>query len=179
MALMSMRAYANQRGVSPEAVSKAVRTGRISTVTDAKGKRWIDSDVADREWAANTNVAHKTTPTRAEAAGETTPAQQSEGSERELGSGAATYQKSKAMREAYMARLAGLEYQERLGKLISADKVKISAFNTARVVRDSILNIPDRIAAELASETDPHKVHTKLTEALIEALEELSRVKPV
>ena len=179
MAIMSMRAYAKHRGVSPEAVSKAVRTGRITTVTDEKGRRAIDPEVADREWQANTNVAHKTTPTRAEAAGETAPAQQNEGGERELGAGAVTYQKSKAMREAYMARLAGLEYQERLGKLISADKVKISAYNTARVVRDSILNIPDRIAAELASETDPHKVHTKLTEALIEALEELSRDKPI
>ncbi len=182
MPLMSMRSYAKYRGVSPQAVSKAVAAGRITTEVDANGERKINSEVADQQWASNSNQSRKTTPTRAEMAGVTPPAQeQASIPEGETAAAAvgATYQKSKTMREGYMARLAQLEYEERKGKLVSADKVKVSAFNTARIVRDSILNIPDRIAAELASETDPHKLHTKLTEALVEALEELSRVNSI
>lgn len=37
------------------------------------------------------------------------------------------YQTSRAIREAYAARLAKLEFEERTGKLISSDEVKVAA----------------------------------------------------
>ena len=48
---MSRRQYAAHRGVSHTAVSKAVRTGRISVLEDGT----IDPEQADREWAAQTD----------------------------------------------------------------------------------------------------------------------------
>jgi hypothetical protein len=43
----------------------------------------------------------------------------------------------------------------------------------ARIVRDSMLNIPDRVAAELAAETDPFKVQQRLSAEIRLALIEL------
>ena len=42
------------------------------------------------------------------------------------------------------------------------------------MVRDGILNIPDRIAGDLAAETDQFAIHQKLTAELRKALEGLS-----
>lgn len=51
MTLLSRRGYARHSGRSWGAVWKAIRDGRITVRDDGL----IDSDVADREWAANTN----------------------------------------------------------------------------------------------------------------------------
>ena len=67
-----------------------------------------------------------------------------------------------------------LEYEEKSGDLLKKDAVKKSAFETGRKVRDAILNIPDRVGAELASITDVFIVKEKLSKELIQALEELS-----
>jgi len=41
-------------------------------------------------------------------------------------------------------------------------------------VRDSLLNIPDRLAATLAAETDADNVHQTLTVEIRKALDELA-----
>ena len=43
-----------------------------------------------------------------------------------------------------------------------------------RTLRDKILNIPDRVAAILAAERDPARVHAALTAELKRVLHELS-----
>lgn len=168
MALLSFRAYAKHRGVSHEAVRKAVHAGRISTVQVEGGRKLIDPSKADQEWAENSSFDHKRQPYRAEKtaaqAGEPPPASP----------GAPSYLQSRAIREAYAARLAKLEFEEKSAKLISVDRVKVEAFKIARTVRDAVLNIPDRIANELASYGgDPVKIHERMTQELILALEEL------
>src|SRR5689334_21046405 len=59
---MSLRAYALRRGVSPEAVSRAIRSGRLrdSVVTVGRSPKIADPELADREWAANTDPARGT-----------------------------------------------------------------------------------------------------------------------
>jgi len=57
---------------------------------------------------------------------------------------------------------------------VDADDVKVAAFNRARVVRDALLNIPERLAAVLAAETDEQRVHGMLTAEIRAACEELS-----
>ena len=47
------------------------------------------------------------------------------------------------------------------------------AFKMARLTRDAMLAIPDRLAAEIAAETDTFKVHTRITEEIRKALESL------
>lgn len=47
---LSIRAYAQHRGVSHTAVAKAIKAGRISVEPDGK----IDPAKADAQWARNT-----------------------------------------------------------------------------------------------------------------------------
>lgn len=63
-----------------------------------------------------------------------------------------------------------MENDLRAGQLIEAKAAERAAFTSARVVRDNILNIPARIAAELASLTDPGQVMTLLDKELRQAL---------
>ena len=139
MAAMSLRAYARHRGVSLPAVQKAIASGRITTLPDGQ----IDPVVADQDWKENTrySAAHDDD-------GETF--------------GASQYTKARAVREHYQARLAKIDYEERVGSLVSKDEVQVAAFNLGRQARDAMLNIPDRIAAPLAAETDPAKCHEML-----------------
>lgn len=67
-----------------------------------------------------------------------------------------------------------MKNDERAGKLVDKDDNERQSFEAARLTRDTILNIPDRISAELASMTDVHLVHSKLTGELIQALESIA-----
>ena len=71
---------------------------------------------------------------------------------------------SKAVREAYMARLAKLEYEEKSGKLVNAEEVRSRAFRNARRARDALLTMPDRLAPILASTFDVQEAHRLLLE---------------
>jgi hypothetical protein len=81
---------------------------------------------------------------------------------------------SKAVREAYLAQMAKLEYEKAIGKVVDADAVKVEAFKTARQVRDGLMNIPDRVAAELAHETNPAQIHARLQREIRDVLQSLS-----
>lgn len=89
------------------------------------------------------------------------------------------YQTSRAIREAYAARLAKLEFEERTGKLLNADEVQVKHFTLARRLRDRIQQIPRRVAprivAAVVAQPDQRMVEDLLMEAIREALEELSR----
>lgn len=60
------------------------------------------------------------------------------------------------------------------GELVDATTVEHEAFNQARLLRDAFLNIPDRIAATLAAETDPIAVHTLLLKEIRSVCNELA-----
>lgn len=53
---MGIREYARHRECAPSAVVKAIKEERISSNLDDKGRRWIDPEVADIQWAKNTRA---------------------------------------------------------------------------------------------------------------------------
>ena len=75
-----------------------------------------------------------------------------------------------AAREYYQARLAKLEYEERKGMLLRKDEVEMDTFTMCRVFRDRMLNIPDRISAMLAAETNAARCYEILDAETREAL---------
>ena len=155
MAIMGVREYARHRSTGHSTVQKAIDSGRISTLPNGK----IDSDVADREWRENTEVRPK---------GSTRKRQPPDGGQDAVI--AAGYTKSRAVREFFLARLAEIEYKEKNGSLISKDEVKIATFNEHRAMRDAMLNLPDRLAAMLAAETDEAKVYKILLDEIRKGL---------
>ncbi len=168
MPLVSIREYARMRGISHEGVRKAINEKRLinSVIQQEQGKRklaLIDSDIADQEWPKGTRESFAQEAPNAR--------QERINDDNKVGQ---TYTQSRAVREAYAARLAKLEFEAKSGKLIEAESVREEAFKVARVVRDTMLNIPDRIASELVGEVDSFKIHKKLTEEIRKALENLS-----
>jgi len=161
MPLLSLRAYAKHRGVSHAAVQKAIRSGRIATNADGL----IDSERADAEWNAKTRPGQRRTKTAS-----ATPSEQAE----VPAAAGLDYFRARAIRENYLARLAKIEFEEKTAKLISRDEVQVAAFTKARTVRDNLLNIPDRLAATLAAESDADKAHQILTGEIRKALDELA-----
>lgn len=161
---LSLARYAKHRGVVTAAVHKAIVEGRLSKSVKRKGQGYqIDVELADQEWAANTDTgsgypAHaKNAPSAAQPSDDE----------------AITYAEARAQHERFKARLAQLELEEREGKLVEAEVVKQQAFRVARMVRDSLLNLPDRVAGELAAETNQFKVHQRLTLEIRRALEDM------
>jgi len=167
MPVVSLRAYAKHRGVTLKAVQKAIQSGRIRTTSDGK----IDVDQADADWVRNTGPRQATiatsspAPRRAQTPAETPRPEPA-------AAGPLDYARARAVRENYLARLAKIEFEERSGKLVNRDEVQVAAFNKFRTFRDGMLNIPDRVAAVLAAESDPARVHeilaTEIRKALLE-----------
>ena len=160
------------KGCSPAAVSYAVKQGRISAaVVEKDGKRWLNRDLALELWNKNTRATHnskvsrpdpvenKPKPTDLRDQIDALPEDQIPG-----------LNDSKARREHYLAEKARLEVKTMRSELVPAADVKAAAFKKGRTVRDSIMAIPDRLAAQLAGTTDPRQVHTLLSEELRVAL---------
>jgi len=158
---LSQRAYARHRGISETAVRKALKEGRITKNKNGK----IDPNLADKQWDKNTNPAQIKEATKA-------VEEVSNYNSNLIGP---SYQQSRAIKEAYNAKLTRLQFEKESKKLISVDEVKISAFNAARMTRDRILNIPDRVIPLLVGKTDIHEMKEILKAELIKALEELSK----
>ena len=176
-----MRAYALRRGVSAEAVSKAVAAGRLdkSVARDKNGAPKIaDPELADREWAANTRLAipppgpprparnsvtaHRIPPT---------PEPRPDGLP-DLNTSRALRAAAGARREAAQADLAELELAAKRGRLIDADQARADVIAAYSVVKTRLLAVPSRVAQRL-----PHvarAVVPVVDELIREALEELS-----
>ena len=166
--LLSAKAYAKHRGVSLPAVMKAISEERLKESVRRRGPGYqINVELADREWAENTD-SMTGAPAHMSRQGEA-PLPTDDGQP-------ISYAEARAQHERFKARLAQLELEQREGKLVEAEAVKREGFRVARLVRDSLLNLPDRVAGELAAETNQFKVHLRLTQEIRRALEDLKLV---
>jgi len=77
---------------------------------------------------------------------------------------ALSYADARAKRERYLAALAKLEYDEKSGKLASAEVIRGVIFNTARSARDMFMAVPDRVAPLIVGLTEQHEIHRILTD---------------
>ena len=85
--------------------------------------------------------------------------------------------KTRIKNEMERGKLLEAKAKAEIGELVAVDEVKNEAFNVARVVRNNLLNIPNRVSALLASLSDTEKIHKTLTEEITNSLEELSNAK--
>jgi hypothetical protein len=161
---LSIRGYARHRGITDGAVRKAIKAGRITKNKNDK----IDSELADKQWSKNTDPAQIKEIKKEE------EVRQENGNYNSSPLGP-SYQQSRAIKEAYNAKLTRLQFERESKKSISVDEVKISAFNAARMTRDRILNIPDRVIPQLVGKTDIFEMKEILKAELTKALEELSK----
>src|SRR5262245_29839774 len=150
---MSLARFAKRLGVTPWAVGKAVASGRLSQSVgrDGRGRPFIaDVGIAEREWRENRS---RPTPGR--------------GDSKVVTLTAATLE---VMQE--RKRKLQLENAEREGQLIDRNTVVKEAFESERIIRETILNLPARIAGEIAAETEPARVFALLDKAFRNVLDE-------
>jgi hypothetical protein len=192
--MISLREYARRVGVSHTAVQKAINTGRLSACLgkDKQGNVKIaDPELADREWAANTDQSSPTNRITGEpkrrketATAPYEPRQAAvpppKGTEDHGGAmpdKGPSYAKSRAIREAYMARLAKLEFDQKAGKVINADEARVAVFNIGRRARDMLLAVPDRVAPLVVGQDDAHEIHRLLMDEMRRVCVELGKMK--
>ena len=106
----------------------------------------IDSEIADAEWARNTQTQAPPVDRRGQQEDDTDVF------------GASQYTRRGPCGST--TRRASPRSITRSGsaKLVSGDEVKVAAFNMFRQFRDAMLNLPDRLAAMLAAETEAGEV---------------------
>lgn len=175
---MSLRTYARHRGVSVEAVSKAITAGRLrESVVKVDGQPKIASiEIADTEWIANTRprVDHPPVPPR--------PMPSTSRDASEFGGDAddpPDYNRSRAVREAHAARreaaladMAEIEVAEKREELVPVAEARAYITDKFTVVKTRILGVPSGVAQRLpnlAAEVVP-----VMDSLLREVLEELA-----
>lgn len=200
--MISVREYARRKGISHTAVNRAINDRRLvnSIAKDSKG-RWkiADENLADQEWAANTSQAsprnrisgetkrNKATastpyeprePNGAPPALGIPPAAADLPDEKVSARGGPSYAVSQAVRVAYQARMAKLEYEKEIGKLIPADAVRVAMFNVARKCRDMLMGMPDRVAPLVLGSPSLFEIQRVLTDEVRRVCAEISNLKP-
>jgi hypothetical protein len=176
----SLRAYAKRRGVSAEAVSKAIMSGRLrESVVMVGGQPKIrDVDLADREWGANTRPRVDLPPPREPGAPiETGAADGGElGPVPDYNEWRARREQQAARREAALADLAEIERDEKLETLVDAEEAKRDVIELFTIVKTKVLGVPSRVGQRL-----PHlaaEIVPVIDALLRETLEELATEPP-
>lgn len=165
--LISKSAFAAMMNVSPAAVTKAIKEGRMTVVVEGD-KEKIDPAVAQIQWAQNTRA--RSPSNNAAPAADAAPAGGSTKGNNEAG-----YWDSRTSREEAEAGIAQLKLAELRKTLIPVDAVR-AAFGTAFAsAREALMQIPSRIAASLAAEADAQKIQIELGDAIHAALMSLSK----
>lgn len=87
------------------------------------------------------------------------------------------YAKARAETQTYEGLLKRLRYEERAGNLVPAAAVEQARFTEFRSLREACFNIPNRIAALLAGETDVARCQVLLEGELVKVFEAFSEGK--
>lgn len=154
--------------MSRQAIGKHVSAGTIPI--DAAGK--IDVDLARKALADRVRPSSKTamaleTSVTIEPEPKTALAEK-------VDAEVTSYHVAKTLREVAEARMAQLKLAEQRGSLISVDAIRSALSGVISSTRDSLLQLPARLAPVLAAETDAAKVHDLIQAELHQALAQLT-----
>lgn len=181
---VSVAEYARHRGVTPEAVRKAIKGGRIAKAAERKGRSWaIDVAEADRRWETRPRPTKAPKTQAATAVAERAQARvevlaQVEGSELRrqlegrLEQAQGDYAEVRAIREEIEARLKAVELEKVEGRLVEVGPAWQRFATEARQLRDRLMALPERIGPALAAESGPQRCAVLLEQALVAVMEE-------
>lgn len=170
--LLSQHDFAKRRSVSRQYINKLVQEGVLPL---KNGK--IDPVQADAILEARREPARQTHQQQqaqnAMLDGMTPlPMQQRSVSDAELPK---LLLKTRIKSESERAKLLEIKAKVEAGKYVEIDEVRAAAFKQARIVRDHLSILADRIAPILANISDAREIHRIIEEEHNKALEELSK----
>lgn len=150
--LLTVSAYARHRGCDEKAVRKAIDENRISAQPGKNGRRMIDPEVADIQWARNTRA--RIGSTASDASGDllsapgAAPAPAAD--PQAPGATPAGYTAARARTELANAGMAELQLAKLRGEVRDVNDIKRGGFDIARDLRDALDSSVNTLAAELA-----------------------------
>lgn len=167
---MNLREYAIDRAVEYTQLSKWAGQGRFTTDALKKEKRtWAVADPLELD----RQVAAAKSPDRGGRGG--APAiDQALAQQQNQAAAIPSFAQSRAIREAYAARLTRLEYDQRSARLVDKNELKMRLVKWHMGVRDALRTIPDRVAPIVAAEIDQAKIHAMLLKEIGQALDGLN-----
>jgi hypothetical protein len=157
MSLISQAEWARRQGFSKQYVNKLLKSGKIKLVNGM-----IDEGVAN---SILTRTRDPNLPLQRKGGG----IYEQRDDMHDL------LVKTKLKNEIERGKLLEAKVKSETGELISAEKVRQAMFAKGRIIRDGMMNIPDRISSLLANENDAAKIHEILSKEIREVLTELSR----
>lgn len=170
---LTQAALARELAVSRQAINDLVKRGVLSVDRDGK----IDLELARVAIANRVRPSGKTAaalPTGATAAPQPAARAAAEGTAAPDDMAVTSYHVAKTLRETAEARLAQLKLSEQRGEVIRVEAVRSALGSLLAATRDSLLQIPARLAPVLAAEADAAKVHDLMQAELHQALAQLT-----
>ena len=144
--IKSNRGLADILGVNESSIRRAEEKGRIAIKRDDEGN--IDVEDAKKQWQMAQNAGK--------------------------GDVALTYQRSCASKEFYEFQIKKLEYEEMKGKLVDLATMEKEAYTAARVARDKLLSMPDRLGPHMLGKSDLQEVKDIIRKEVTAALDNLT-----
>lgn len=165
---VSKAGFAKSMGVTPETIYRACKDERIKKSLRQIGKQeMIDLEAARIEYQKNTDALQSSRRKK-------TIINPDDPDIETIGE-IHKFNDERAKKEHFEARLSEIKLKEKLGELVSAEEVVSDAHEISQKIRNSILNIPKRVAPELAAINDAFEIEKYLDKEFRNVLEELSR----
>lgn len=186
---MTQAQYARHRkaaglpGGTAKSVTIAVQEGRISLINGL-----IDPAVADIQWANNTRAraslhaapapaapapVQASAPPDAEASAGDPPA---EAPSKPADPAGADYFQARSQKAQLELEEKAIDLGERRRELYRVDAIKAILAGGYVSMREGLMQLPSRMAAKLAAETDPAKVQSILEDAIYTALNHVAQL---
>ena len=165
--LITFADLAQLKNVSRSAVSQRKRTGVLDgAIVKHNGKTLLNKDLAMDLWDKNTAPVLNQLPVQ-------TKKELKKQIDALPDDAIPDFNTSRARKEHWQASLAQLQVQQQKKDLIPVTQIKKSSFEMGRAIRESLANLADRLASQVAGETDPQVIHKLLTQEHRAALEQL------
>ena len=174
--LITPAEYSRRRGVSKEAVSKAIEKKRITTVAGENGKKLIDPEVADIQWARNTDALQSQRANAPKGERGQQPAGDGSGGGGGEGGDGSAYWAARTLREQSEAAIADMKRRQMEGDLVERKRVEEAAMRIGRMLRDAVLGVPTKLAPEVSHLTDSWEIEQRLSAALRQVLDDVAKM---
>ena len=136
--VISLSAYARHRGTSRQYISRLAKEGVLVMRDGFVEVEASDAVLDDRPTALEVPSPAERSPSGAAAA-----------SSRQQ---PITFAQAKLAETVERVKLLRMERERRAGKLLNRDDVQAEQFNAARIIRDGMVNLPDRVCGAISSE---------------------------
>lgn len=183
MSVLSKSDFARKIDRSHQYVSSLIKKGLI-VLTKENGREMVEVEASLAKIAAHADPANNPAATMPRADGRTktsvgmairqngTPTAESDPMAGQS-STTAQYQKSRAVKESYAARLRKVEFEEKMGMIVHKEGIKKASFGVARILREKLKAVPNRLAPKVTVVTDQKENFIILTEEMESVIREI------